>query len=119
MSINVVYTGPSGDLLRPPNYRPGSSITIQCVVEGATGSVRYVWSTTCTSSNCFVRNGYTGSTLRDSFLRYDDTGDHTCTVMDGIGNTGTSTAVVNVQGKWPWVNCVVYGYYEKKMIAES
>ena len=42
----------------------------------------------CTSSYCFVRDWYTGSSVSDNILSYVDAGDHTCTVTDWEGNTG-------------------------------
>ena len=37
--------------------------------------------------------------LYESFLHYDDAGNHTCTVTDGAGNQGTSTTRINIAGK--------------------
>ena len=104
VSIGVDYTG---DALQPSNYRPGSSLRLTCRVEGNTGYLRYRWTTTCTSSRCFVRNWYTGSSVSDNILSYVDAGNHTCTVTDGEGNTGTSTATVNIEGIY------VYMYIHK------
>ena len=97
VSIQVSYTPPVGDLLRPPDYRVATSVTLTCVVEGASGSVSYRWSSTCTSSDCFARSS-TSSTLTESFLRYEDAGNHTCTVTDGYGNTGSSTTEMRIIG---------------------
>ena len=36
--------------------------------------------------------------MSDNILSYIDAGNHTCTVTDGEGNTGTSTATVNIEG---------------------
>ena len=96
VTIKVICSGPPCD---PPNYRTGSSVTLQCMVEGASGSVSYYWTTTCTSS-CFMSDGYTGSTLQDNFLRYYDAGNYTCTVTDEIGNTGQDKVVMNINGRY-------------------
>ena len=37
--------------------------------------------------------------MSDNILSYVDAGDHTCTVTDWEGNTGTSTATVNIKGR--------------------
>ena len=97
--INMTYNGPLGDVLQPPNYRPGGYITLQCVVEGASGYESYYWTTTCVSG-CFVYNGYSGNTLYQSFLRYNDAGIYICRVTDGIGNTGQDSQVINIMGKF-------------------
>ena len=96
VSIGVDFTG---DALQPSNYRPGSSLQLTCRVEGVTGYLRYRWTTTCTSSYCFVNNWYTSSSVSENILSYVDAGNHTCTVTDGVGNTGTSNATVNIKGR--------------------
>lgn len=95
----MTYNGPPGDVLKPPNYRPGGYVILQCVVEGAAGYESYYWTTTCTS-DCFVYNGYSGSILYESFLRYNDAGTYTCHVTDGIGNTGQHSQAINVMGEF-------------------
>ena len=95
VTIGVDFTG---DALQPSNYRPGSSLRLTCQVEGVTGYLRYRWTTTCTSSRCFVNNWNTDRSVSENILSYVDAGNHTCTVTDGQGNTGISTVNVSVKG---------------------
>ena len=69
------------------------------MVEGATGSVQYRWSSTCRS--CFASSGST-STISEPFLRSRDTGVHTCTVTDGVGNSGNDSEQMNITGEKHW-----------------
>lgn len=96
VSISVQYTTPDQyPNYSPPHYRPASSVTLNCVVEGSTGTVRYRWSSSCQS--CFASNG-SSQTVSEAFLKSRDTGLHTCTVTDSVGNSGTSSEQMNVTG---------------------
>ena len=103
VSITVSYTPPDQyPTYSTPNYRAASSVSLRCVVEGATGSVQYRWSSTCRS--CFASSGYS-STISEHFLRSKDTGVHTCTVTDAIGNSGTYSEQMNIAGENTACNC--------------
>ena len=95
VSISIQYTPPSDVSFRPPNYRPATSVTLTCEVEGATGTVSYQWTSTC--SSCFVSG--TSQSVSQSRLFSTDAGVHTCTVTDGGGNTGSASTEMNIIGK--------------------
>ena len=80
----------------PPNYRAASSVTLRCMTEGASGRVRYQWSSTCIS--CFASSS-SSSTVTESILQYRDNGIHTCTATDGNRNTGSDSAHMNIVGE--------------------
>ncbi len=96
VTITIQYSPPSGVTLRPPNYRPATSVSLRCDATGTNGNVTYRWSSTCVGG-CFV-NG-SSQTISRSYLFSYDAGYHTCVVTDGAGNTGTATTVMNIIGK--------------------
>ena len=96
VSIRVTYTIPDqSSHYNLPNFRAASSVTLHCIAEGASGYVEYRWSLTCRS--CFASNSYSAS-ISEQFLRSRDTGEHTCTVRDGAGNSGSYTQEMNITG---------------------
>ena len=80
-----MYQAPSDfSLPSPPYYRPASSITLTCIVHGASEPVHYQWSST--SANSFAQKySPTSPTLVQSKLTSADAGLHTCTVTDADG----------------------------------
>ena len=71
---------------------------LTCEVEGAVvGSVRYQWTSTC--SSCFV-TGETSRPVVQSRLFSTDAGVHTCTVKElgCAGNTGSASTEMNIIG---------------------
>ena len=96
-TIDIYYTPPDQyPDYAPPNYRAASSVNLRCRTEGASGSVSYRWSSTC--SSCFASNSYSSS-ISESILKYRDNGVHTCTTTDSIGNTGNNSTRMNIVGK--------------------
>ncbi len=95
VTITIQYSPPAGVTLRPPNYRPATSVSLRCDAAGTTGSVTYRWSSTC-GSGCFVSGS--SQTVSRSYLYSYDAGDHKCVVTDGAGNTGTATTEMNIVG---------------------
>jgi hypothetical protein len=74
-----------------------SSINLTCVVSGQSSPpLTYQWTSTCGGS-CFVLSGMT-SILAESALHSVDSGNHTCTVTDAVGNVGMATTQVIVAG---------------------
>jgi len=103
VTVLVDYTLPA-DFVRPSesDYRAGSGpVTLTCQVEGATGTVSYQWTSTCTHSSCFV-TGETTESISQDFLRAGvDGGTHTCTATDGDGGeTGSGSTVMNIVGNF-------------------
>ncbi len=98
VSIGVTYPSPDQyPHYSPPNFRAASPVTLRCMVEGASGSVEYRWSSTC--SSCFASNSYSAS-ISEQFLRSKDSGEHTCTIRDSAGNSGSYTQEMNIVGKY-------------------
>ena len=86
--------------VNPPGvtHRASSSINLTCTVTGMSyHPLSYQWTSTCTG-NCFVPLGRT-STLIKSSIHSIDSGNHTCTVTDALGNSGAATIEIAVTGK--------------------
>ena len=84
----------------PPGVtqQSASSVNLTCSVLGiASAPLSYYWTSTCIG-NCFVLLGST-SILIQPALHLIDSGNHTCTVTDALGNSGTATVEINVIGK--------------------
>ncbi len=100
VTIDVAYTLPV-DFDRPSesDYRAGSGpVNLTCQVEGATGSVSYQWTSTCTGA-CFVSRSRTSQSVTQLFLRAAvDDGTHTCTATDSDGGTGSASTVMRIIG---------------------
>ncbi len=92
VSIMIQYDPPVGETLRPPNYRAATSVSLRCEAEGATGSVSYQWSSTC--SGCFVSG--TSQTVSCDRLGSSDAGEHSCLVTDLSGGAGKASTVMNI-----------------------
>ncbi len=98
--IDYAYTSPA-DFVQPTvnDFRAASGpVILTCeLVEGATGTVTYQWTSTC--GNCFAKNRATQSVIGD-FLRVDrDQGTHTCTATDSDGGeTGSASFVMRIIG---------------------
>ena len=96
VSVVVTYTSPDQyPVYSPPLFRAASSVTLRCVAEGASGSVNYWWSSTC--SSCFAFSS-DSSTISEQFLRSKDSGNHTCTARDTAGNTGSYVQQMTITG---------------------
>ena len=61
------------------------------------GSLSYSWTSTCIGE-CFVL-GQTASTVTNQALRSVDSGIHTCTITDSVGNYGSANFSFTVTGK--------------------
>ena len=85
------------------DYRAASGpVTLTCQAEGATGTVTYQWTSTCTQAQCIVLDSnfrIDDQMLMRSFVRAGvDDGTHACTVTDSDGPTGTNSIVMNIVG---------------------
>ena len=99
--IDISYT-PLEEGYQPPYYRATSAVTLTCRAVGASGQIRYRWTSTC--SSCFVPGGYYysyGSNSRTrSFLVSRDAGTHTCSAYDtSRGISGSASTVMKVVGE--------------------
>ena len=79
-------------------YTPGSAVMLNCVVQGAIEPVIYEWTSTC-RSDCFVLNQLSSSVVEKEIIHSIDSGNHTCMVLDDVGNSGASTIEMQVVGK--------------------
>ena len=82
-----------------PVYAPGSSVQLMCSVDGPFPIAVTRWNSTCTG-NCFVLQQSAQQSIMKSILHATDSGNHTCTVIDDVGNTGSATIEVLVSGKF-------------------
>ena len=86
-------------IVSPPRMiqQAASSLNLTCSPSGALlPPLSYQWTSTC-SGSCFVLQG-ASQTLIQSSLHSIDSGSHTCQVTDDLGNTGTATVEVIVNG---------------------
>ena len=91
------YNPPSDFTLpSPPFYRPASSVTLTCVAHDAIGNANYQWISTKTNS--FVQ-GRTEHSIMQKILTAFDSGIHTCTVTDELGNSGAGWTEMNLIGE--------------------
>ena len=60
------------------------------------GDITYTWTSTCTGS-CFV-NGQNNQSISTNALRAVDSGVHTCSVVDSVGNIGNGSIEIDVTG---------------------
>ena len=79
-------------------YQVDSPVTLTCHVGSeAVQPVSYQWSSSC-SGQCSVA-GQTDASVTIPLLRSVDSGTHTCTVSDSVGNSGNGSIQFNVTGK--------------------
>ena len=81
-----------------PIYIPGSTLLLNCSADGRFGPVITTWTSTCTGS-CFVLQESAQELIMKDVLHSVDSGNHTCTVVDDVGNTGNATVEVLVSGR--------------------
>ena len=86
--------------LSPPGVtkQASSPINLTCSVSGNfSASLTYEWSSTCTG-NCFILQAMVPM-LTKSSLHSVDSGNHTCTVSDSLGYSGSSTIEIKINGE--------------------
>ena len=111
--IDISYTPPE-EGYQPPYYRAASAVTLTCRVLGATGRIRFLWSSTC--SSCFVPGGYyysySSHSRSESFLLSHDAGTHTCTAYDSSQRiSGSASTMMNIVGEWvKWHTCTIQAH---------
>ena len=99
VTIAPTYTLPPDFVGGPNDYRAASEVTLTCQATGGSGTITYLWTSTCTgpNSNCFVP-GKTDQGIYRAILRSTDSGTHTCTATRG-GLIGCATIEMNVVGE--------------------
>ena len=75
-------------------------MTVTCQAEGETGTVTYLWTSTC-STGCFIHSGTSQrQAVGQSSLISVDSGTYTCTATDSDGGEmGSATIEINVVGE--------------------
>ena len=97
MTIKVNYNSPSGFTLpSPPYYQPATSGTLTCHVNGGIGYIKYRWSSTASGS---FASSSTLQSVSKSVITSVDRGIHTCTAIDGNGNTGSNSTEMQLIGE--------------------
>ena len=91
VSIVDVYNSNGG-----PEYKAGSAITLSCTASNTFPPVNYHWTSTC--PDCFVLDQSSNDTIAKDILHSRDSGNHTCSVTDDVGNTGNATFNLHVYG---------------------
>ena len=94
VDVWVTYKAPPDfKLSSPPYYRPASSVSLMCVVNGASGSVRYEWS--FPSSVPY----YSESSIMSLSLTAQNAGHYSCTVTDEDGSALSASTEIILVGK--------------------
>lgn len=108
VDIQVMYQAPSDfNFPSPPYYAPASSITLTCIVHGASEPFHYQWSST--SAGSFThKHSPTTPNLVQNILTSADAGFHTCTVTDADGTIVSSSIQMSLIGMYLKLkdNCV-------------
>ena len=95
--MEIVVIQPDGvPPLQPPLHHLTTSLTLLCHVEGDTNQLHYHWTTTAVSN---FTHGSTSVFNRNTFLTAADAGRYTCTVSDGLGNTGQDSIDIRFTGE--------------------
>lgn len=80
-----------------PLYTPGSMVKLTCSAGGGFGPLVTKWTSTCTGS-CFILQQSALDSITTNILQSVDGGNHTCTVLDDVGNSGSATIEMVVSG---------------------
>ena len=62
------------------------------------GAVTYRWTSTCLG-DCFVLNQSTAARVSTLYLKAVDSGTHTCTVTDSVGNQGSASVEISTSSE--------------------
>ena len=62
------------------------------------GAVTYEWTSTC-SGDCFILKQSTAAAVSTQYLKAADSGTHTCTVTDSVGNRGSASVEISTSGR--------------------
>ena len=79
-------------------YAPGSSVQLMCSADSRFAPVITSWNSTCNGS-CFVLQQMAQEVITTDVLHSADSGNHSCTVVDDVGNTGHATIEMRVIGE--------------------
>ena len=105
VNITVSYLPPPGIALGPNEYRAASGpVNVNCIAVGGSGAVRFQWSSTCRS--CPFQSA-ASQTISRAAVHSGDTGIHTCTAVDGTGNSGNGSITFNIVGMFNTTICLI------------
>lgn len=93
--VTISYTIDSG---QGTDYIPGSSVLLMCSSDSRFAPVVTMWNSTCNGS-CFVIEQSDQELIMTDVLHSADSGNHTCTVIDDVGNIGNATIELHVSGE--------------------
>ena len=79
-------------------YTAGSSVTLTCSADPRFGPFLTTWTSTCIG-DCFILQQSSQSSVSTIVLHAADSGNHTCTVTDDVGNTGSTSLFMRVSGE--------------------
>ena len=97
VTIDVDYTPPSDFVGGPNDYRATSTLTLTCQVTGGSGTVTYLWTSTC--AGCFINSGtFQNQAVGRGSLQSVDSDTYTCMASRG-SDTGNATIEINVVGE--------------------
>ena len=102
VSVNIERNGTS---------QVGTSLQLVCQVGNTPtlpiGAVVYEWTSTC-SGGCFVLGQSRAATVGTQYLKAVDSGRHTCTVTDSVGNRGSASVNITTTGEGVWcIHCLL------------
>ena len=92
-----------------PDYVPGSTVQLMCSAEGPFDIISTVWNSTCTGG-CFVLQQMSQPLVTKDILHSIDSGNHTCTITDDVGNYGSATIEVQVAGGCLYMSIILLLY---------
>ena len=100
VTFDVDYPAPPDFVGGPNDYRAASTLTLTCQATGGSGTISYLWTSTCTG--CFISSATEESqAVGRTTLQSVDSGNHTCTVTDSDGGEmGSATIEINVVGEY-------------------
>jgi hypothetical protein len=64
------------------------------------GAVTYEWTSTCSAGDCFILSQSTAATVSTQYLKAVDSGTHTCTITDSVGNQGSASVEISTSGEF-------------------
>ena len=97
VTFDVDYTPPADFVGGPNDYRAASRLTITCQATGGSGTVTYLWTSTCTG--CFINSQtFQNQVIGRSSLLSVDSDTYTCMATRG-SDTGNATIEINVVGE--------------------
>ena len=101
--LKIIFSGTLGvTIKRNGTSQVGTSLQLACQVGNTPtppiGALVHEWISTC-SGGCFVLRQPRAATVGTQYLKAVDSGTHTCTVTDSVGNRGSASVSIATTGK--------------------